>query len=299
LRSLKGQKQLIFMSVPILLYIIIFNYVPIWGWLMAFQDYKPAKSFFDQTWVGLKHFEFLFSDDNFFKMLRNTLAMSAINMVLGFVTAIVLALLLNEIKAKPFKRTVQTISYLPHFLSWVIVAQIVQAVLSIEDGIVNTVLMKAHLIKSPIFWLGQPEYFWGVIGITNVWKDVGWSTIIYLAAITGIDPALYEAADIDGANRYQRMWHITLPGIKPIIFILIILSIGHILDVGFELPYLLRNGLVQDYSDTIDIFVILFAFKEGNFALATATGIFKSIVNIVLLYSANAITRKVGGESLV
>jgi putative aldouronate transport system permease protein len=299
LRTLKRQGQLIFMSVPILIYILIFNYAPIWGWLMAFQDYKPAKSLLDQTWVGFKHFETLFSDDSFFRMLRNTIAMSVINIVLGFVTAIVLALLLNEIKRKTFKRTVQTISYLPHFLSWVIVAGMVQSSLSIEDGIVNTVLLKLHIIDSPVFWLGEPENFWGIIGVTNVWKEIGWNTIIYLAAISAIDPSLYEAADIDGASRYQRMWHITLPGIKPIIYILLILAIGHILDVGFELPYLLRNGLVSDTSDTIDIFVILYAFKEGNFALATATGIFKSVINILLLYSANTIARKLGGESLV
>ena len=213
---IKNQKQLIIMSVPVCLYIIVFSYIPIWGWSMAFQDYKPARGFFEQTWVGFKHFIFLFSDSNFLNALRNTLAMSFINLVLGFVTAIALALLLNEIRISSFKRVVQTISYLPHFLSWVIAAGIVQMALSIEGGIVNIVLMKLGFIKSPVMWLSEPKYFWGIIGISYVWKELGWNTIIYLAAMSGIDPGLYEAAEIDGANRYRKMWHVTLPGIKAI-----------------------------------------------------------------------------------
>jgi putative aldouronate transport system permease protein len=287
------------MSVPLCLYIIVFNYLPIWGWLMAFQDYKPAKSFFNQAWVGLKQFFFLFSDDNFIKVLRNTLGMSVINLVLGFVTAITLALLLNEIRNVPFKRTVQTISYLPHFISWVIAAGLVQSVLSIDDGIINIVLLKLNLIKDPIIWLGDPKYFWGIVGIANVWKDVGWNTIIYLAAMSAIDPTLYEASGIDGANRYQKMWYITLPGIKATIMVLLIMAVGHIMEAGFELQYLLRNGLVMDWSDTIDIFVIRYGFAQNNYSLAAAAGIFKSLVNIILLFSANNIAKRIGEEKLM
>lgn len=282
-----------------MLYIILFAYVPVWGWTMAFQNYKPAKSFSEQEWVGLKQFKFLFTDDNFLRVLRNTLAMGIINLVLGFVTAIVLALLLNEIKKVFWKRTVQTISYLPHFLSWIIVTGIVATSLSINDGIVNIVLMKLHLIKEPILWLSEGKYFWGIVGASHVWKEVGWNTIIYLAAIASIDPALYEAAEIDGANRYKKMMFVTLPGIKATIVILMIMSIGHVLEAGFEVQYLLGNGLVVDWAETIDIFVLKYGLAQGNYSLATAGGIFKTVVSVTLLLMANGISKRLGEERLL
>ncbi|MEK4293243.1 ABC transporter permease [Paenibacillus sp. FSL R5-0914] len=296
---IKNQKQLIWMSVPLLLYIVLFAYVPVWGWTMAFQDYKPAKAFGEQTWVGLKHFKFLFTDDTFLRVLRNTLAMGLINFFLGFITAITLALLLNEIKNVFWKRTVQTISYLPHFLSWIIVTGIVGVSLSVNDGIINIVLMKLYLIDSPILWLSEGKYFWGIVGASTVWKEVGWSTIIYLAAMASIDPALYEAAEIDGANRYKKMFNVTLPGIKPTIVILMIMSIGHVLDVGFEVPYLLGNGLTVDWSDTIDIFVLKYGIGQGNYSLATAGGIFKTVVSVTLLLLANWTSKRLGEERLL
>ncbi|AIQ20454.1 protein lplB [Paenibacillus sp. FSL H7-0357] len=296
---IKSQNQLIWMSVPLMLYIILFAYVPVWGWTMAFQNYKPAKSFSEQEWVGLKQFKFLFTDDNFLRVLRNTLAMGIINLVLGFVTAIVLALLLNEIKKVFWKRTVQTISYLPHFLSWIIVTGIVATSLSINDGIVNIVLMKLHLIKEPILWLSEGKYFWGIVGASHVWKEVGWNTIIYLAAIASIDPALYEAAEIDGANRYKKMMFVTLPGIKATIVILMIMSIGHVLEAGFEVQYLLGNGLVVDWAETIDIFVLKYGLAQGNYSLATAGGIFKTVVSVTLLLMANGISKRLGEERLL
>lgn len=204
MKRLRSQKQLMFMSLPIVAYILVFSYYPIWGWVMAFQNYSPAKKFSQQEWVGLKHFKFLLTDDAFLNVLRNTIAMSLINMILGFVTAIVFAILLNEIKHKLYKRTIQTISYLPHFLSWIIVTGIVASSLSVDGGIVNVVLMKLGFIKEPIMWLSVPEYFWGIVGASHVWKEVGWNAIIYLVAITSIDPSLYEAAEIDGANRYKK-----------------------------------------------------------------------------------------------
>lgn len=296
---LKSQNQLIWMSVPLMLYIILFAYVPVWGWTMAFQNYKPAKSFGEQEWVGFKQFKFLFTDDNFIRVLRNTLAMGLINLILGFVTAIVLALLLNEIRKIFWKRTVQTISYLPHFLSWIIVTGIVATSLSINDGIVNIVLMKLHLIKEPILWLSEGKYFWGIVGASHVWKEVGWNTIIYLAAIASIDPALYEAAEIDGASRYKKMRYVTLPGIKATIVILMIMSIGHVLEAGFEVQYLLGNGLVVDWAETIDIFVLKYGLAQGNYSLATAGGIFKTVVSVTLLLMANGISKRLGEERLL
>ncbi len=299
LRKAYQQRQLLFMSLPIVLYVALFSYVPLWGWTMAFQNFRPAKSFGQQEWVGLRWFFFLFSDATFLRTVRNTLMMSLINTSLGFITAIGFSLLLNEIKSISPKRLIQTVSYLPHFLSWVIVTGLVATMLSVENGAVNDLLMAIGAIKEPVLWLAKPEYFWGVVGATYVWKEVGWNSIIYLAAISGIDPSYYEAADIDGCNRYQKMWYITLPCIKPTIIILLILSVGHILDAGFEMQYLLRNGLVQDMSDTIDIYVLLFGLQRSNYSLATAAGLFKNVVNICLIFIANAVAKRAGEERLI
>ena len=299
IRKAFDQRQLVLMSLPLVLYVLLFSYVPIWGWTMAFQNYKPARSFFQQEWVGLRWIKFLFSTPEFLRVLRNTLAMSLINMALGYVTAIVFALFLNELKKVGFKRVVQTVSYLPHFLSWIIVTGLVATMLSVENGAVNDLLVGLKIIKEPILFLSKPNYFWGIVGVTYVWKEVGWNTIIYLAAMSGIDPALYEAAEIDGCNRYHKMWFITLPGIKATIIILLIMSIGHILDAGFELQYLLRNGLIQDVAETIDIYVLEYGIKMSNFSLATAAGMFKNLVNITLIFAANWIARRSGESRLI
>jgi len=297
--KLSHQGQMVLMSVPIILYVILFVYVPLWGWTIAFQNYKPIKSFFDQEWVGLYWFKFLFEDKVFLRAIRNTIAMSVINTSLGFITAIGFALLLNEVRKILFKRFIQTISYLPHFLSWVIVTGLVSNMLTTDGGAVNSAFVALGIIKEPVLWLAEPKYFWGVVGITYVWKEVGWNTIIYLAAMSGIDPSLYEAAEIDGCNRYQKMWRITLPCIKPTIIILLIMSIGHILEAGFELQYLLRKPLVMDVSDTIDVYVYVFGLSHLNYSLATAAGMFKNFVNITLIFIANAIAKKAGEERLI
>lgn len=299
-RTIVRQKQLIFMSFPMLIYVLIFAYYPIWGWLMAFQQFKPGFDILDQKWVGLDQFRFLFEDDGFARVLRNTIAMSVISLVLSFVTAIGLALLLNEIKRTGIKRMIQTISYLPHFLSWVIVTGLVATSLSTSDGIVNIVLMKLHLIQEPVLWLGEGKYFWGIVGASNVWKEVGWNTIIYLAAIASVDPSLYEAAEIDGAGRYRKIFHITLAGIKPVIVILLILNIGWILNGGgFEIQYFLGNGQVLDWSETIDIFVLKYGLKIGNYSLGVAAGIFKTVVSVILLIIVNYIAKRLGEERLI
>ena len=297
--KLSRQRQLLFMGLPIILYVILFTYVPLWGWTMAFQNYRPARSFSQQEWAGFKWFTLLFQDKVFLRTIRNTLAMSLINTTLGFITAISLALLLNELKYIFFKRFIQTISYLPHFLSMVVVTGLVQAMLTTDNGAVNNVFMALGFIKEPILWLAEPRYFWGVIGVTYVWKEVGWNTIIYLAAIAGIDPNLYEAAAIDGANRFQKMRHITLSCIKPTIIILLLMSIGRILDAGFEMQYLLRNGPVMDVSDTIDVYVLIYGLNLRNYSLATAAGMFKNVVNITLIFLANEIAKRAGEERLV
>ena len=286
------QWQLILMSIPFLIHRIIFSYVPLKGWLMAFQNYKPAKGWLDQEFVGLKWFKQLFSDTVFITDIRNTFAMSLINLSLGFITAIALALLLNEIKNTFAKRFVQTVSYMPHFLSWVIVAGLVQNMLSTDSGIVNDLIVKLGISDTKIPFLSEPKYFWGIVGASNVWKEVGWNTIIYLAAMSSIDPSLYEAASMDGAGRFMKMFHVTLPGIKTTFMMLLIMNIGHILEAGFELQYLLTNGLISSVSETIDIYVLKYGIQIGNYSLGTAAGIFKSVVSITLVFIAN----KLAGE---
>jgi putative aldouronate transport system permease protein len=297
--KLSRQRQLFYMSFPIILYVILFTYVPLWGWTMAFQNFRPSRSFSEQEWAGLKWFQFLFADRVFLQTIRNTLAMSIINTTLGFITAIGLALLLNEVRKVLFKRVIQTISYLPHFLSMVIVTGLVSTMLTTDNGAVNNLFMALGFINEPVLWLAEPRYFWGIIGVTYVWKEVGWNTIIYLAAMAGIDPNLYEAADIDGVNRYQKMWHITLACIKPTIIILVLMSIGRILDAGFEMQYLLRNGPVMNVSDTIDVYVLIFGMNLRNYSLATAAGMFKNVVNITLLFIANELAKRAGEERLI
>lgn len=300
-KTLVQQKQLVFMSFPLLIYVLIFNYGPLWGWLMAFQDYRPGpgRHIFNQEWVGLKHFQFLFSDDSFLRVLRNTIAMSMINIVLSFVTAVILALLLNEIRNLMFKRAVQTISYLPYFISWVIACSIVYQSLSTENGIVNILLMKLNIIDDPIMWLGEGKYFWGIYGLSNVWKNVGFNAIIYLGAMAAIDPNLYEAANIDGAGRLKKMWHITLPGIKSTFVILLIMNIAHVLNAGFEFQYLLGRGLVIEWSETIDVFTLRYGMGMANFSLATAAGMFKTVVSLLMLFLANGIAKKLGESRLI
>jgi len=296
--TLASQWQLALMSVPIFLYVILFNYVPMWGWTNAFKDYGNRKLVARgiTPWNGLENFKWLFSRPDFYQAIRNTLAMSLINLVFGTVAAIVLAVLLNEVRQRAFKRTVQTVTYLPHFLSMVIIVAMAQNIFA-SNGPVNDLLKLLGL--QPVFWLGEGKHFWWLVGIINVWKEVGWGTIIYISAMTSIDPSLYEAAGIDGAGRFQKILHVTLPGIKSTFVILLIMNIGHLMEAGFEIQYLLGNGLTADYSRTIDIFVLEYGTQQMDFGVATAAGIFKSVVAIILLVGANFISKKLGEDTLV
>ncbi len=266
---------------------------------MAFQKYKPAKGFFHSEFVGLDKFKFLFVDNtDFLKIIRNTLAMGIINLVLSFIFAIGFALILNEVIHKTPKKFVQTVSYLPHFLSMIIVCGILQDALSIDHGIVNEILVWLHILPEPINFFTYKGLFWWIVGFANVWKETGWNSIIYLAAITAISPDLYEAASIDGAGKLQKMIHITLPGIKPTIFILLLINIGNVLNAGFEIQYLLGNGLVQSVSQTIDIYVLKYGISQGDYSLGVAAGIFKSVVSIILIFLANHLAKAAGEERL-
>ena len=303
-KILGNQWQLMLMSVPMLLYVLLFNYAPMWGWLEAFKDYssKDALATGNAPWIGLGNFNFLFNDPlvktDFLLSIRNTLAMSVINLVFGTVSSILLAVLLNELRSKTFKRTVQTVTYLPHFLSMIVVVSIAQNIFDAK-GPLNGLLRGLGLIKEDVFWLGDKQYFWWLVGIINVWKEVGWNTIIYISAMTSIDPCLYEAAAIDGAGRFQRILHVTLPGIKSTFIILLIMNIGHLMEAGFEIQYLLGRGVVYDVASTIDIFVLKYGTEKLNIGVATAAGMFKSVVAIILLIVANMTAKALDEDTLI
>ena len=303
-KTLGSQWQLMLMSVPMLLYVLLFNYAPMWGWLEAFKDYssKSALATGNAPWIGFGNFNFLFNDPlvktDFLLSIRNTLAMSVINLVFGTVSSILLAVLLNELRSKTFKRTVQTVTYLPHFLSMIVVVSIAQNIFA-TNGPLNSILRSLGLIKEDVFWLGDKKYFWWLVGIINVWKEVGWNTIIYISAMTSIDPCLYEAAAIDGAGRFQQILHVTLPGIKSTFVILLIMNIGHLMEAGFEIQYLLGRGVVYDVASTIDIFVLKYGTEKLDIGVATAAGMFKSVVAIILLIIANMTAKALDEDTLI
>ena len=279
------------------IYGIIFYYAPLAGWLMAFQDYKPKDGLFGSEFIGIAKFVRLFSDATFLRVIRNTLAMGVLNLVASLSMAILFAILLNEIRSKRSKKVVQTISYLPHFLSWIIVTGILHDALS-TSGIINELLLKFGVLDQPLNFFAHPKYFWPIVAFANVWKETGWNAILYLAAITSIDPSLYEAAAIDGAGRFAKIKYVTLPGIKPTIIITLLMNVGNVLNAGFEIQYLLGNGLVQSVSQTIDIYVLKWGISQGDYAIGTAAGIFKSVVSIVLIVIANQIAKRNGEERL-
>ncbi|KIL38891.1 protein lplB [Gordoniibacillus kamchatkensis] len=293
------QKYLFFMSVPFVIWIIIFNYIPVWGWTMAFQKFRPGLSFREQTWVGFDNFVALFSEPHFYLVLRNTLAMSIMSLVVGYTVPVLFAILLNELRHMAFKRTMQTISYLPHFVSWVVVAGLITKMLSTDGGIVNQLLIAIHAIDKPIQFMAHGEWFWGIVTMSDLWKEMGWNSIIYLAAISGIDPELYDAAKVDGAGRFKRIWHITLPGIRPTIMVMMILSIGWLTSIGFEKQFLLGNSIVQDYSEVLDLYVLNYGIKMGRFSFGTAVGIVNSIVSIMLLLISNRVFKRWTNESVI
>ncbi|MFS0775375.1 sugar ABC transporter permease [Neobacillus sp. 3P2-tot-E-2] len=293
------QKYLYLMSVPFVLLVIVFNYFPLWGWSMAFQNYKPALSLFQQEWVGFEHFIELFSDERFYRALRNTLGMSLLGLTVGFVMPIIFAVLLNEVRLSVFKRTVQTITYLPHFVSWVVVAGIVTKMLSTDGGVINEMLVSLGILDKPVQFMAEGTYFWEIVVASDIWKEMGWNAIIFLAAISGIDSQLYESAKVDGAGRLRQIWHVTLPGIRPTILVLLILNIGHLTSIGFEKQMLLGNNLVVDYAEVLDLYALNYGIGLGRFSYGTAIGIFNSVISIILLFVANGIFKKYSNSSVM
>jgi putative aldouronate transport system permease protein len=265
---------------------------------MAFQNYKPGRAFSAQQWVGLKQFIDLWTDMRFWQAFRNTLAMSVMGLISGLVFPILLALFLNEIRFSLFKRSIQTISYLPHFISWVVIANMFIRLLSTDSGIVNEILMAFGFIDEPIHFMAQSGYFWWIITFVSLWKEIGWQSIIYLAAIAGVDPELYEAATMDGCSRFKKMRHITIPGISTTIVILFIMSFGSLTQIGFERQMLMGNAIVENYSEVIDMYALKYGIGMARYSFGTAIGVFNSIISLCLLLTANTFFRRIRGESL-
>lgn len=289
-------KYIYLLIIPGFLYLLVFKFVPMWGLLVSFQDYNAFRGFWASDWVGFKHFIVFFNDPYFYIMLRNTLLINLFGLIFYFPLPILLSLMLNEIRHEAFKRLNQSLLYLPHFLSWVIIASFTVFTLSTDVGFVNKILVSIGL--ETISFLSNPDYFWGIITAQMAWKEMGWGTIIFLAAMAGVDPQRYEAAVIDGASRFRQIWHITLPAIRPTIIVLLILRLGNIADVGFEQMLLMMNPMVREVSEVFDTYAYTYGITQGQFSVGTAVGFFKSVVGLIFVLASNYIVKKLGHEGI-
>lgn len=281
--------QLHLMILPGLLFILIFKYMPLGGITIAFKEFLPGKGIWGSPWVGLENFEYMLALPDTKRVMWNTLFIAAAKILINFPVPIIISILLNEVKNHRFKRSVQTIIYLPYFISWVILAGIIQDLFA-KEGLINQFL--GIFGAEPVFFLGNKYAFLGVLIGTEVWKNFGYNTVVYLAAITGIDETLYEAAKIDGANRFQQIWNVTLPGIAPIVVLMMILNLGNVLNAGFEQIFNLYNPLVYETADIIDTFVYRISLVEANYSLGTAVGLLKSVVSFILIVTSYKIANK-------
>lgn len=297
----KDQLSLQSMIIPGVLFILVFTFIPLYGVLIAFKDYSIVTGIggiFSAEWVGLANFREFVTDINFWNMLRNTLGINLLGLIITFPVTIIFALLLNELTSQRFKKLTQTVTYLPHFISWSIFGGLVINILSPSSGVVNYVMMQLGIISEPIHFLGEKDYFWLLVVLTNLVKELGWGAILYLAAIAGIDQEMYEAAYMDGATRFQRIWHITLPSITGTIVILLVFAISNILNSGFDQFFVLQNPLNIDASEVIDTYVYKVGLREFRMEYATAVGLMKTVIAVILLYLANFSAKKITGKGI-
>mgnify|MGYP002395407281 CR=1 FL=1 len=289
-------RQIYILLAPGFLFLVLFKFVPMWGLILAFKEYNPFAGILASKWVGFKFFIELFSDKNFYIMLRNTLIINLFGLIFFFPLPIILSVMLNEIRHESFKRITQSIVYLPHFLSWVVIASMTFFFFSVDTGVVNKAII--NLGGTPISFLSNPALFWPLITIQTIWREMGWGTIILLASITGIDPQRYEAAVIDGATRWQQIWYITLPGIMPTIVVLLILRLGHVADVSLEQILLMQNPLVISVAEVFDTYAFSQGVQRGLISIGVTVGMFKSVINLVLVLYSNYIIKKTGQDGI-
>ncbi|HZU94986.1 MAG TPA: sugar ABC transporter permease [Microbacterium sp.] len=295
-QSIWRHRALYLMAVPGIAYFIVFKYVPMGGLIIAFQDYSPFRGIGGSPWVGFDHFIRFFSESTFVMLLVNTVSVSLLLLVFSFPVPIVLALLLNELRSKLFQRSIQTIIYLPHFMSWVIVVSLFYVLLTTDGGSINALLQSWGMDAVP--FLTDPNWLRPLYTMQEIWKTAGWGTIIYLAAMTGVDMELYEAAELDGAGRWLQTWHITLPAIRPTIIVMFILAIGDFLELGFEHMFLMLNSLNRDLGEIFDTYVYTAGIQNGQLSYATAVGLFKGLVGLILVIAANKLAKKLGEEGV-
>ncbi|MCQ2612486.1 MAG: ABC transporter permease subunit [Treponemataceae bacterium] len=288
----KQHKWLYFMLIPGAVYFIMFRYVPMGGLIIAFKNYSPFRGIMGSKWVGLEQFRKFFSTADFFRLLRNTLGISLLQLVIYFPAPIILSLLLNEVRHSTYKRFVQTLVYIPHFVSWVIVASLTYQLFNVTDGLVNHIVVSLGGKAFDI--LSNGKSFWGLIVGQDIWREAGYGTIIFLAALSGVDQQLYEAARIDGAGRWQLMWHITLPALKSTIIMMLILRVGSLLNTGYEQIFLMRNDLNIAYADVFDTYIYTRGIVNGQYSFSAAAGMFKSVVGMILVLGSNKLAKVVG-----
>ena len=294
-RRILAHKYVYLLGLPGMIYYILFQYVPMYNIAIAFENYDPFTGVFHSPWVGFANFVQLFHDPEFFMIFRNTLVISLLTMCL-FPAPIILALLLNEIRNRFFKKSIQTVVYLPHFVSWVIVVSLTYLFLSSQVGYVNSIIQ--HFGGQPISFMLNNKYFYPLILMQNVWKTIGWGSIVYLAAIAGVNPSLYEAATMDGAGKLKQMWHVTIPAIMPTIVILFILQLGMVLNVNFEQLWLMQNPINLNLSEVFETYVYKTGVLNGQFSYTTAIGLFKSIIALLLILGSNYLAKRRGHEGI-
>jgi putative aldouronate transport system permease protein len=288
----KESLPLVLMLIPGILFYVLFKYLPMGGLVIAFKDYNFTDGILHSPWIGMNNFETLFKQDQTLDIIRNTLVLSGLTIICGFPIPIVLAIMINEARRMWFKRIVQTILYMPHFFSWVIVGGLIISILSIESGTVNNWIKLSG--GEPFAFLYNTKSWIAVFISSGVWKEMGFNAIIYLAALTAIDPSLYESANIDGANKWQQIRHVTIPGISTTIVLLLILQLGKVMEIGFDHVYVLQNSLNASVSEVISTYMYRVGLQGGQFSLTAAMGFFESVVGFVLVYSANALARRFG-----
>lgn len=297
-RRWRIEGQVWLLCIPMIIWAVVFCYLPIYGIATAFLQYTPGKPFFSSPWVGLRYFREFFSNPEFGMIMRNTLAISGLNIVFGFPAPIILAILINELRVGPYKKVVQTVSYIPHFVSWVVMASLLFALLG-SEGLLNRLLLSFHLVERPILFLGEGKYFWGIITIANIWKGIGWSSIIYLSAIAGIDQELYQAGAVDGLSRAGMVWYIILPGIRVTILLLFILGIGDILNAGFEQQLLLGTPQTRSYYEVIETYAYRYGIQLGRYSFGTAIELMKAVIGVGLVFTLNSIFRRTMQISII
>ncbi|MFE0555119.1 ABC transporter permease [Paenibacillus sp. NPDC058910] len=298
MRKAIQERQFWYISIPMIIWVVIFHYVPMYGIIISFMNYIPGNPILSSEWVGFDHIINFFNSPDFWTVIRNTLAISGLNILFGFPAPIILALLLNELRLKTFKKVVQTISYLPHFISWVVVASLLFTLLG-NEGIINELLIGLGIIDKPIAYLGEGKYFWSIITSSNVWKDVGWSTIIYLSAIAGVDSEQFDAGKVDGLGRFGINWHIILPSIRSTIVVLWILGIGGILNAGFEQQLLIGNAQTREFHEVIDTYAYKYGIQLGNYSYGAAISLMKALIGVTLVFGANRLSKKFLDTSIV